>query len=447
MKKILKFSSIGVFVLLFSFILASPSLAVEKTVPNEEIKGTLDMGIFNVKILSQEGNNFKISFDVVNNDVPQAGLKYVLKLVKETDDKGQFLIDSYSPDEVFSVGSKSSLTKEFNYTAPAVSGKYKIFVFLTNESGGSLGLNFAGEVSLSSKEGSLEILTDSCYLTIPSEKIVKQQNKYTLLQGIDISKDENLKLNCEVNNPSKSSVDATPQYETHLRNMAGEIVSHEGGDSASLSFKPGEKKIVSLTLPKASKSQAYDVKVVLKNGSILSNPIIVHYVVQGASATILRASLDKDYYNKNDNANIFVYWAPSADSFSGSRIGGGVEDKKLTIVSSIKNSTGGKCIKQTENNLAEISTSHNANIPVVIKSNCKDPVLSLQIKDEAGNILDEKEFNFKSENVPNGGSFNQVTLFIIVGVLIVVGLAIYFISLKKKNNNETINQNETNVQQ
>jgi len=428
--KLLKVSSISLFVFL-SLILASPVLAVEKTVPNEVVKG-LDMGIFNTKIVSQEGNKFKISFDVVNNDQPQAGLKYTVKLIEDTKE-GQFLVDSYISKDVFSVGNKSTVSKEIDYTAPSISGKYKLFVFLSNVSGYNLGLNFAGDVTIVSSLSNLEITPSSCFLTIAGEKVSTNQVKYNLTQGVDISKTENLNLSCEIINPTKQSVTATPSYETHLRNMSGEIVTAEGGDATPVTLKAGEKKTITLSLPKVTKPQAYDVSVLLKDGSITSNSIVAHYVVQGASATILRASLDKDYYSNGDTANILVSWAPSADSFADSRIGKGTDDTNLTLASTITNSNGGVCLKETESNLTSISISHKANIPVTIKSNCKNPKLLVQIKDASGTVLDQKEFTFESTNLPESKGLNVKTIiFIVLGIIILVGIVAFIIKLKKK---------------
>lgn len=427
-------SKLSLLIIFLSIFISTPVLAIERTVPNEVVEG-LDIGVFNTKIISQVGNKFNISFDVVNRDTPQAGLKYTLKLIKETKE-GQFLADSYISEDLFSVGTNSTVSKEVDYTAPNISGKYKIFIFLSNISGYNFGLGFAGEVDLSSSSKNLEIIPDTCVLTIASDKVVKDEKKFNLTEGVDIAMTEDLKLSCEVQNSSEDSLDANPVYETHLRTLAGDIVSQNGGDTNSINFKAGEKKVISLILPKATKPQAYDVKVTLKNGANLSNSIVVHYVIQGSSATILKASLDKDYYQKGDIAKIALSWAPSADSFIDSRTGKGTENSNLTLVSNITSSTGKICLKSTESNLTQISISHKAEIPVSINSDCKNPKLSVLIKDANGNVLDQKEFTFDSTDIPT--SNNKVIIFIILGILILCGAAFFIINLKKKTNETNI---------
>lgn len=67
--------------------------------------------------------------------------------------------------------------------------------------------------------------------------------------------------------------------------------------------------MISFILPKALEPQAYDVKVALKSSENTSNPIIIHYVLQGISATIQNLSLDKDFYNKGDTATLSFFWS------------------------------------------------------------------------------------------------------------------------------------------
>ena len=75
MKKILEFYSISFFVLL-SLLLAGPVFAVGITsttnTNTQKVIVLADVNIYNIKIVSQEGNNIKISFDIKNNQGAQA---------------------------------------------------------------------------------------------------------------------------------------------------------------------------------------------------------------------------------------------------------------------------------------------------------------------------------------------------------------------------------------
>lgn len=424
------------FLILCSVFVSASVFAEESNVVVTQQSG---VNIYSSKIISQDKNNINISFDIVNEDQALSGLKYGIQLIKEDPKTGQSIADTYIPNELINLSPNERLNKNIKYIAPqGLNGSYTIFIFAKNESGLTLGLGTAGKVNLVSSSGGVNILSETCSLSVGENS----KDKYSLSQGVDIEKTEVLKLTCNAVNTSKEPVSVTPLYETHHRNVYGEIIKDtEGGDSKAISFKAGENKSFTISLPKALAPQAYDVKVSLINNKYrISNSVFAHYVLRGPSATIQTLSLDKDGYLAGDNAKINFSWSPSADSFPGSRFGSGSNLSNVKLDISIVNSEGKDCISSISKALT--IGGYNIDLTERIKTECKNPKVTVELKDESGITLDQKVLSFetKTDLTKTGiSSNNKNTLIVILGILIVVGIALYFINLKKKQD-ETITQ-------
>jgi len=294
-------------------------------------------------------------------------------------------------------------------------------------------INFHPNPNPTALTNTVQILPETCYLSVVGEK---NSPKYTLIQGVDIASTESLSLTCSVVSPLKTISSVVPTYETHYRDISGEVVTQEGGDVSPISFKALEKKLITLLLPKATKPQAYDIKTTLISNGISSNSIISHYVLRGESATIQTFSIDKDYYKVNDIAKLSVVWTPSADNFIGSRLSkSGTALPSLTLTGTINDDKQQACISP----INQVVTDSKVDISIPIITNCNNPQASIQLKDAKGNVLDQKTLSFKTNIQTAAQESNTMMIFIIIGVLIVAGLAVYFIILKKKSN-------ETNIQ-
>ena len=190
-------------------------------------------------------------------------------------------------------------------------------------------MGLVGKVKITRSVKGIEIIPETCKLSIPGEE--KSYRRYSLLEGVDIGSTESIQLNCSALNSDSKAITTTPAFETHFRTLYGEIVPHTNVENAPISFEAGERKDISILLIKATKPQAYDVKVSLKYDNNNSNAITVHYVIQGVSATIQNLSIDKDFYEKGETAKMFFSWSPSADSFPNTRLGKGTLMPELFI--------------------------------------------------------------------------------------------------------------------
>ena len=418
--------------ILFSLFLSTPVFAEQTTSPKLVVLATVN--IQDTKIVSQSNNTLKITFNLSNREGVQTGVKYGVKLIKETS-KGQFLVDEKVYDESLTLAEHTTITKEITYIAPPnLSGDYTVFVNSKNENGFPFGTALAGKIKLTSSVKGIEISPESCTLSVVGET---GSPTYNLTQGVDISSTETLKLTCTATNTAKSSVSVTPFFETHYRTIYGEIVPQTGGDTAPITFSSLEKKSFSLLLPKAAVPQAYDIKIGLKSGEVLSNTVVIHYVLQGVSATIQNLSLDKDYYNKGDTANLSFFWTPSADIFPGSRVEKTLAASSISVSSIVTDGKGKNCAEPLNQTLSRDQSVPKVEISIPITSSCLDPQVSIVLKDSNGTVLDQKGFSAKTTTKTE--TSKPLYLIFVVLIFVVLAIAIVILYVKKKKNSPPTN--------
>lgn len=431
--KFLKLFILFVFVL--SSLIITPVIFAEGATgttpkPPDTTTAIATVNIEDIKIISQDANNFKISFNLTNREGIQSGLRYGVKLIGKSLKGVQYTADEKIYTEDITLNENSSISKEISYSAPSnLTGSYTLWISSSNTSGFIFAFAYAGDVSFSSSVKGIDILTDSCSLSIKEET---NNQKYVLLEGVDIASNETLVLNCEAINSSEHEISVTPNYETTYRTAYGDVVPSEGGSLDQIVFKKLEKKTISLNLPKATKPQAYDVKVSLKEGENISNSVIVHYVLRGGSATIQNISLNKDYYNKGETALLSFIWSGQADIFPGNRSGIKVNVSNF-IDAEILNSSGKLCAPPIVNQGLDFnSPSPKQGLSIPITSNCKNPKVNITLKDGSGNILDQKSASLETKSgATKSISYIYYIIFIIV---IILGVLIYLKKKKKINN-------------
>ncbi len=440
----------SIFLIFVLFFLFTFSASAQVPTPPQSIQAVVvaTVNIYDAKIVAQNGHAVTLSFDISNSEGAQPQVKYGVELIKEGV-YGQVRVDEKVYDEILSLSANSQVHKEIIYQAPAnLNGEYTIFISSKNTNGFPLTLALVGKVVLSGdiNAETIDILPETCFLQVEGEKDLP---KYTLLQGVDISDTENLIATCTLENNGTQQVKLTPKYETHYRTMYGEIVPHVGGDTSPITLNPREKKNFSLILPKATKPQAYDVKVSLVGEGVSTNAVVFHYVLQGVSATIQNIILDKDYYQKGEKAILSFMWTPSADSFPESRAGSGTAIPVVSLTVNIVDADQKSCATELNQVLSQDFENPMIEIPVSITASCVSPNAQVTLKDGQGNMLAEESFIIETKSVPQTTTpfstetvpqtttpfSTTMTIVIILAILTFAGIAFY-INKVKKNKNE-----------
>jgi len=429
--KLFKLFVLGIFV--STSLLLSSTVFAATAVTNPAVLATVN--IVNGQIISQKDNVFKISFSLTNRTGIQSGVKYGVALLG-TDTSNQYIADEKVYDESFTLAAGSDLPKEITYEAPkTLSGDYNLYLISRNESGFPFAKVFIKKVTLKASSAGLLILPSSCYLQVVGEK---GNPHYSLVEQVDISKDEKLSLTCNVLNSTAKSLTVVPSFETLFRTAYGAIVPATGGSTEAIAIASKEQKTFSVTLPVAKTPQLYDVNMKLSQGNVVSNTVSATYTLSGEGATIVNLSTDKRAYKKGDTATMSLIYDTTGDN-SQSRIM--TTNTVSNFVAKIAmESNGQECIKPISKSLVKNINSPSIDISATITKDCSSPKITVTLSDNKGNVLDQKIFSINSKanqaesSTTTSTNSNQRNIIILIGALVVVGAALFFISLKKKSN-------------
>lgn len=418
----------------FVFALSIQAQEAKKTENKIGAEGTTmavaTVNIYDAKILSQDGTEFKIAFDIYNREMIQSGVKYAVMLFQK-DKNNLKLVDEKVYEESLNMYDDYTIKREVNYSAPKfLKGDFEIWVMAQNEKGLPLGQNVAGVATLMGDNNFVEIVSESCFLQVEGEA---ESKKYDLTQGVDVSLAENLIANCELKNNFSTKQEVVPVFATFNRSVFGEKVAEEKGNSFSMIGS--EKMKMSLMIPKISKPQAYDAVLTLTNsrGEIISNSVAFHYVIQGQSATAQNVRLDKDYYAKGETARVSFFGTLSADDFSGARGGGTkIENPRVELV--IMDTEKSMCSGIVSKNLDEFLAG---TLDVPIAQDCHDPQVKMFVKDKNESVFDSNSAEIVSRNAPPQvkamkKETGRMALVIFLAVLFLAGASVLMSIQKKK---------------
>jgi len=338
------------------------------------------------RIEKQEKNDLTISFNISNDfDKIQPGILIRASLQKKENDS-LTVVDEKIIGSEFTLDPKEKSRREITYVIPDfIQGKYEIWLNTQTAGGFPLSTARVGETTFSGTNDYVEIINSSCFLKVKEES---EDKKYTLLQGVDIEKNENLQAVCDLMNHSDQQKKFSAQFQTFQRNTFGTLLETSQKNDASFALQAKEKKQFIFDLPKAKDPQAYDIKLTLhENKKTISNSSVFHYVLRGASATIQSLQMDKVSYSKGETAKASLIITGSADSFPGSRRGTGTDLKGASL--SVKIQSSQTLCGQIQKNPRMDGMSDS--IEIAMAENCPEPTASVILKDSAGNILAQKD--------------------------------------------------------
>jgi hypothetical protein len=421
---------------------------VSSKVKNEtSIVASVD--VFNAKIISQNENKFQISFDIFNEQGIQPDVRYAVILVKKTS-QGDIVVDNNTYEEVLNIGAGQTIKKEVEYNAPTfLKGDFTASVYVFTSDSLPLGIGFLGPIKLIGVDQYVEVVNESCYLTVDGEI---PEKKYSLDQGVDVEKEEKLIGKCQIKNNFQSQITAIAKFENHYRTSSGKLVENENVPEQKFILNPGETKDVVVVIPKALQPQAYDaiLEFMDLNKTIVSNKAAFHYVLRGESATIQNIKLDKDYYTSGDVAKVSFDWVGSADLHTQTRKNSDNRTANPSIRLVLNGSDGSACAQaiDAEAPKTEIERLRLAAYDMDIIKDCLNPRIVVQILNGGGRILAEKKVEIKSENSPisetikpeasnyeslGGGSKIVFLILFIIGVVLFAVLIWISIGFFRKN--------------
>ncbi|MFZ4500068.1 MAG: hypothetical protein ACOYMZ_01040 [Minisyncoccia bacterium] len=406
---------------LFSFLLAAlalfPIVASAQVSENGPVK-VASVNIQNARVLSYEGGEITVGFELNNGEGMQSDVRYSVSLVSNEGGK-QTLVDEKIYEEILTLAPNSSLSREVIYDVPTtLDGSYTVLVRARNQSGFLFGITVAGEVTLVASENGVSIDPLSCRTEV---KPVTATG-YIPHANVILLPEESFRLLCVIKNPTGAPLSVTPRYITREGSAFGEEIAVVGGDTGAIALSEQPEQPLILTLPRSEKAGLYNLTVTLDGASgMISFP----YTVAGPTAKIANMTLDKDFYIKNETARLSLLWSATT--------------KEIVANVVIKSDTGRSCAAAYESLLVLDEGSVFSTIEIPILNACYNPEVTLVLKDATGEVFDDMSVVFETTSVKRPVKWGTIAL-LVLGVLALLGAVLWYIKKKQAaNNSATVN--------
>jgi hypothetical protein len=390
-KNITKILIVIILALFLGVRLAQAQDAKTENVPDQEKKAVLEkdpkeiidyVNLNQAKIESQSGNKITVSFSLENREQYQPQIYYGVTLLKDTP-ASQTTYGRKIYEEEISLAPGEKAERKIEYSAPSVlRGKYKVYLWAKNRDGADLGIGYAGEADLAGSGNLLEIDKNDCFFKSDKDGI-----KSNFWKGMLLDSDQEIEAVCKVKNTLDQKTSFFPEINVFNKSFFGKTLKKE--KQAEVFLNPGEAKEISFSLENMAGKQLLAVNLVFldKNSMPISNEVDSFLGYSGETAEILNVRLDNNYFKTNDLAEAWISWKNSGENYGG---------KKMEVQMTGEN--GENCIgKPFEQELSrEKELSFKASLLVI--KNCKDPKISLAIKNSRNEILDQSIYQFKTKS-------------------------------------------------
>ncbi len=365
------------------------------------------INIQNTALLSKDNHTMEIAFSLSNRMGVETGIRYGVKLVS-TGPKGQVVADEKVYDDTVTLGENASVTKKITYVAPEfLSGTYGLYLTSSNQSGFPFGATLVDTINLSTPKEGIVIDPQSCTVYAAGGKVALPINQVAVVDS-----DTSLKLTCTAKNTASTILPAVATFETFIGTAYGDRVSEKAEGGESVSIGAGETKSFSISIPTQSKPQVYYTRMTLLAGPVVSNPILIRFVIKGETATIENVRFDKDTYKKGDTAVLQLLWRGAGST---------KEASPYLIEASMQGENGDTCATPFSGQLSP--SAEPAKLSMTITSSCVNPIVTVRISDAEGKVLyDTKEF---AVHIDKQKIDPKIALIILGAVVILGGISLF----------------------
>jgi len=281
----------------------------------------------------------------------------------------------------------------------------------------------------------IEVGGDGKFLTINNHWIVKDGEKFHPGGGVYYEPGEVPEVSFDITNESKFTISAFIKALTYHRNIGGQVLQEQKGESIILA--PAEKITKQLSLPLLIRPQTHVSVITLydtETETRVSNTIAFRWIISGLEdAEILFVNLDKPLYQQGETAKIRVQLTGPADYR--------IEGDEGIIMVELFNQEGrvvGETRKAAKLQVDEIT------IDVPIKENVDNPKVVTRIE-RKNEVLDRYEFQAlpfeeieppaKQERVDFFERYARLILAFVVFVALATIVFYYLKNIKDKKQN------------
>src|SRR3989338_5278593 len=426
------------FVLVFVLFFYNVSLAQEQTgetltkIEIQDVK--IEKSDKEIKI---NGSLFNPSNNVVTPEITHLLiLKTIDPLIKpksETDLFPSLIVGADEGEDYFSL--KPGEPKVFSYILPISSyipqASYDLYLGFIRSNGQTEVRyeNTVKNLGSSQKEGFLAFDQESCVLLNKGGKKFGNNDGPTFLPG------ESPEARCLIKNIGDKEIEVSPKIlwkEVYVYGKPLDGTMAVENPDQKIFFKPGETKLVSLSMPRAEKPQTYQSLWSFedKDGGTRSFNMFFRWTIAGESArikSVAQTSQLKGSYAKGEKINLSVDYFGSADLFWAGA-GQNVSNlDNLTMKAVVKDSDGNVC-GEKEEALADITDGEIKNkiIEVNLEKKCKGMSYGVFL------VSNQKGLAEESGELPKVVKGQTISAYLYFGIPILLVMLIAFSFFRKK---------------
>lgn len=305
------------------------------------------------------------------------------RLLQEKLERNDFteLLISYNKTKAFQLKSFEEKTIPFSVAYPQTikQGTYQLQVIIEGKERGSI-TNQTIDVGLYGNNRLLYVDESTCKVVVPDG------GTYPALIAPLVNPHDQPKAVCDIVNTTKEATTASAMFTYAQRHVATYLFSEkmQGKDPQHITLQPGEKKTVSVLLPKVAKPQVYEALVSFVNpqGEQISQILPFRWTIKGTSAFIAEVALEKGYYGSGETAKTTVTFAPSMDLFWQRYFPNeGTPLQEVTLKLTFTNPQGVFCgeKEQTVKPINNGESFTTAVLDVPMNNDCQDPHIKADV--------------------------------------------------------------------
>ena len=404
---------------------------------SDDIVANVDFEKVTVEQDKKDNRKMTISFDIVNHHT-----KVLSNLVNSVQVlKGQRVIYEEVIPGATTIAPQSSVKEVIYFTAPKfIGGNVSLRIMGADRTGLVLEDYIIDNIALPQQD-TKGITIHDCSL------FVNDKEQFLLSDGVDISPQEKLSIECDVDNNSDQDITYTSEIAVYKKSIYnGKIETTWKGKENVLTKQ--STKTVNFEIPHPQLPGYYDTRLnFLNNNDKVATGVVAHFVLQGESASLSFVSFDKQQYKKGDKIIAKVLIAGSADSFPGARSQKSIQPKNMILKGTIE-SEGKKCAEDIKKDISGEDGAYDIIIEKKATKDCKKPVANISLYDENGQLLDSNEYKLYTEtkNVVKDSSKSSSQsdralskiVMLIFAILFIIALATWLIYLTRKHHNGSI---------
>jgi hypothetical protein len=317
------------------------------------------VNVSNVQLIKNSTSSYTVTFTLFNTGETQRGVHYLILLTNEDGD----IIRTHSFDTELVLEKNKTVSVSETITIPkGLTGTYVIHVRALTEAGLPLGSTVAGKVTI--KETPLLQLLNC----------TTDQEGYTLNQILQVTCDVK-----ELKKGALTSMDAGGGYV-----VSGDVFYANEPKRSATALAEIQNGKATLPLQGLSTPGTYTIRARIqeRGGAPVGKEESTLFVIQGTKAIILNSLLNKDMYQKGESALATLALKIISEGTS----------TPLVLINTLSGEKSTCALPVVQ----EVAGRSALRVEFPVTSDCLNPVLTTEIKDDKNNVIATSSVSYKS---------------------------------------------------